>query len=307
MRMIYVALVLIIIAGATAAAIRQPAQTQKDNVRIAFVGNSIQYFYDIPRLLTALESIAGTRIAHDCCFRGGASYTSLLAKGSGMARVFPAEDIGAPTVESLLEGATWDFCVMNDFTTHPARDATREESIITLVERYAPMLTSCGATPILIMTYAYRQHVTSPRTDDLGSHGEWTRQLRDGLSAHALALGAALPPEHAPRVAPLGTALLSVHDDNPALWTKLFDPDHRHLSAKGAYLLACVLHCTIFWSAPPTDAALAASGFAPLYENARYLPDVGEYASPPTPEEAAYLRSVADSVCLPWRTVRRHE
>ena len=281
-------------------------------VRIAFVGNSIQYYYDMPRLMEALCSV---RIVQDSCFRSGATLPSLLAEGSSMSDDFGISphakcadgslDVGAPSVPSLLLGARrpWDYCVLNDVTLGPAREATRNASIAALVSEYAPMLRQCGARPILLMNYAYREAVRNDRVDstDLGDHATLTHRLRDGLDAYAAALAAVLPAAQAPRVAPLGMAMLAVQEERPELWRDLFHPDHRHLSARGAFLQACVLHCTILSSTPPVVADPSA-----LYARARCLgwdaPDASN--APPTVEEASYLTSVAERVVrTPCRAV----
>ena len=305
---------------------------------IAFVGNSIQYFYDVPRLF---EALSGEDVNHDCCFRGGATLTSLLEKGNGMRNKFGSPnaqradgiaarprammlrsipvlrscstkvclvcdmtgtfDIGAPTVDGLLSGACWDFVILNDFTLHPAREATRSESVTTLKQGYAPLILAAKATPILIMTYAYRRHTTEPPSEDLGEHPTFTRRLAEGIGAYATALAEVLPPEHAPRVAPLGLAMQAVHDERPDLWETLFHCDDRHLSARGAYLEVCVLHCTVFGEAPPAATALPEDP-AVLYARARYLQPPDAPANPlPTREEAVYLRDVAERVCRSYQ------
>ena len=272
-------------------------------LRIAFVGNSIQYYYDIPRLMEALCSV---RIVQDSCFRSGATLPSLLAEGSSMNEDFGISphakrsdgslDVGALTVQALLlDSAPWDFCVLNDLTLAPAREATRDASVAALVSQYAPMLRQCGARPILLMNYAYREHVHNKNIDSssLGDHATLTHRLRKGLDAYAAALAAVLPSNQAPCVAPLGVAMLAVKEDRPRLWRDLFHPDHRHLSARGAFLQACVLHCTILGRAPPAKADPSA-----LYVRARCLgwdaPDASNM--PPTVEEACYLSGVAERV-----------
>ena len=272
-------------------------------VRIAFVGNSIQYYYDVPRLM---EALCGVRIVQDSCFGSGATLPSLLAEGSSMRDDFGSSprakradgtlDVGAPTVSALLLGAApWDYCVLNDVTLGPAREATRDASVAALVSEYAPMLRQCGARPILLMNYAYREPVRNDRVDstDLGDHATLTHRLREGLETYAAALVAVLPAAQAPRVAPLGMAMLAVQEERPGLWRDLFHPDHRHLSARGAFFQACVLHCTILSSVPP-----AVDDPSALYVRARCLgwdaPDASN--APPTVEEAEYLIRVAERV-----------
>ena len=91
--------------------------------RVAFLGNSIQYYNDTPRFLA---NLGRGSISHpDSCYRGGASLLSLWEDGNGMKRKFATPnaetsrttvdgkevvvyDVGAPTVRSLLSGRDVD-------------------------------------------------------------------------------------------------------------------------------------------------------------------------------------------------------
>lgn len=112
--------------------------------------------------------------------------------------------------------------------------------MVTLVDGYAPLLIRAGATPALLCTHAYRSHQKG--SHDLGDNAEFTQRLQEGTAVCANALRAALPPEHKPRVAPLGAvgscrrlaslpsvpfvspfyasgaAMKAVHDERPELW-----------------------------------------------------------------------------------------
>ena len=289
------------VACSLATATSPPPQPASSTNRIAFLGNSILYFNDVPRTLEALCLCSGRTLLHDCCLRGGATLTSLLAKGNGMKKLFATPkarradgsfDVGAPTVGALLTdgAAAWDFVVMNDYTQGPARAESREESIQTLVEEYAPLLRACGATPVFVMTHAYRAHTKG--SDDLGDTVSFTRRLRDGYHAYAAALAAALPGGQRPLVCPVGVACAVVHDERPQLWAALFHTDDFHLSPAGSLLQAACLHCTLFRgeALPPEGAA----DVEQLFARARYMqpPDHPPLALP-TREEAAYLFEVA--------------
>jgi hypothetical protein len=146
--------------------------------RVAFAGNSLLYYNDVPRLLAEMH---GSELEHECCLRGGASLTTLYEQGRRNPFHPPN---GSPTVESLLADA-WDVVVLQDYTQAPARAASRDESVAALVEKYAPLLVRSGGTPILLETHAYRE--VTKGSDDLGSVEEFTAALCDGCALHARA------------------------------------------------------------------------------------------------------------------------
>jgi hypothetical protein len=80
--------------------------------RVAFMGNSMQYFNDFPRVM---EVISGGRITQDSCFKGAATMVNLLQSGNGMYQKWSTKkaliegeddlyDFGACTVHQLLFG-----------------------------------------------------------------------------------------------------------------------------------------------------------------------------------------------------------
>lgn len=81
-------------------------------IRVAFVGSSIQYYNDCPRLL---ETLSDGHIIHNSCFRGASTFARTLHKGNGMYEKFRGAnaivdedqgiyDYGACTVKQLLFG-----------------------------------------------------------------------------------------------------------------------------------------------------------------------------------------------------------
>jgi len=84
---------------------------------VAFISNSISYFNDLPRFMTALSEGS---IVQDSCFHGDASLDSMLATGNGMYQIWQTEnasvedynknesilyDFGACTIQQLLLGS----------------------------------------------------------------------------------------------------------------------------------------------------------------------------------------------------------
>lgn len=281
---------------------RSERRVKKGRVRVAFLGNSILYYNDCPRLLEALS--APRSVTQDSCLRGGSTFASLLAKGNGMASKFASpnalkpdgsHDVGAPTVRALLiDRGPWDFVVLHDYTQGPTRLESRETSSKALVKGYVPLLAKTAAIPVLMQTFAYRRHAKG--SEDLGTPPNFTALLQDGYASYAKALAEKLPDRQCPRIAPVATAFLLVHDERPSLWKKLFQPDEYHPSPHGTFLEACVLHCTIFGTAPDVAVPLDPSV---LWSRARRMgPSSSPPLSFPTLSEAEYLLQVAVRIVL---------
>ena len=158
-------------------------------LRIAFLGNSIFYFNDVPRLLEAIG--ADGAITTDCCLRGGADVEKLLDEGGALAEKFAtpnalrpdgSHDAGQPSVEALLAARAWDFVVINDYTQAPARAAAARRERARARRALGPMLRAAPAsTGPCCCRRAYREHTKG--SDDLGDNEEFTRRLSEGYAA----------------------------------------------------------------------------------------------------------------------------
>jgi hypothetical protein len=242
-----------------------------------------------------------------------------------------AYDVGKPTVLALLSGRDdeddvvkvadgageveeggrkcgkekrWDFVVLNDHTQGPARVGSRKATNDALLQWYIPLFSRYRATPIIVETAAYR-YPGIHGSGDLGSNPrEFQERVREGVLSYVETLRSGLLAQDetiAPRMAPVGTAYLRVHDDDRELWEGLFDPyDNFHPSPSGTYLQGCVLHWTIFGYAPPLSRT--EEEIASLWGDARVMHDVKNGAiGPPLPslEAAEYLWNVAREICSP--------
>jgi hypothetical protein len=288
-------------------------------VRIAHLGNSIQYYNDCPRLLEQMIASTGRHVVQDSCLRGGATLEGLFRHGNGMHAKFGISpnagnrsdgtvDIGAATVTDLFQGRgashhnkkknapppIWDFCVMNDFTQGPARSDSRDITIRALKKLYFPLFLkqkqdhSVTLIPILLQTPAYRRSGVKD-THDLGDFDNFTKLLEDGYRQYAQVLAEMRFPA---RVAPLGNAFKYIHDNyDKQFWERLYCDDEYHPSPHGSWLEACVLYGTIFQEVPPRYQEA-------FWSRQRYrLPPEHRPLPLPTAEEAETLRQVAVRVC----------
>jgi len=311
--------------------------------KVAFLGNSIQYYNDCPRFLVNLGR--GSISHQDSCLRGGANLSELWNGSAGGAPHFASmrngfardamkkkndgranivvvdtiHDLGSPTVQALFgcddadvfadgisedkEGRRrlqWDFVVLNDHTQGPARSYSRKAMRDVLLDKYLPLISDSGATPIVIETAAYR-YPAIHNSEDLGSTREFQKLVREGVQSYVEAMRTELPPSSRPSMAPVGTAFLYVHDSNHDLWEGLFDPhDNFHPSPSGTFLQGCVLHWTMFGSPPPLPRT--EEDIADLWRDARVMHDIrnGEIGAPlPSLNVAEYLWNVSKEICTP--------
>lgn len=230
-----------------------------NTIKVAFVGNSILYYNDCPRLVQQMLETRFATVIQNSCLRGGASLVSLWKDGNGMHKVYQHadgsfhDDVGAPTVKALFEQDQWNFVILNDHTQAPCRQSTKHATKKILEERYAALLEASGACPIFLQTAAYREKGLK-KSDDLGDFEEFSDRLQVGYREYAQFIrtqsssSTALLPC---RVAPVGEAVRWLYRHDPALWQKVYAPDGFHFSPLGTWLEACVLYCTLIHEFPP--------------------------------------------------------
>lgn len=276
-------------------------QNQKKKIiRVAHLGNSIQYYNDCPRLLQHMLEVTYDVVIQDSCLHGGASLVTLLVEGNGMQETFSTPnallddgtyDIGSPTVSILLAPERqWDYVIMNDQTQSPARDVTRSATLQHLREVYIPLLSN--KTAIFLMTAAYRRNAKG--SEEFGTFDEFTALLESGYEEYADAVPNS-------KVAPVGLAFQIVRNRFPTSetgefnWEMMYQIDDFHPSPHGTLLEAYVLYCTMLQEAPPK--------YDPTWwRTARVMQPPDEAPLPlPTPKEAEELRRIACEICnLPF-------
>lgn len=296
--------------------------------RVAFVGNSMMYFNDLPR---TMEKIG--RISQDSILRGGASIGSLVERDNGMWNRWRTDsasissgvwDLGACTITMLLQGhnstqARLDYdtywqdndgnqsdyrqdnpCLQSrDYLDYLAKSAPRKKPRFDFVVindntrnmRYPDMQN----TSILKSFYA-------PLIQDVTPIFLATHAYLDNTTTYETIpywtvqtyLGyrkyAAIFPNA--KVVPVGTAFLVIYEERPSFWPSLFWVDGKHPSPHGSFLQACLLHHAIFGNLP--DKALMITN---IWENARALMYPRNATVPsPTSTESEYLYNVCGRV-----------
>ena len=268
---------------------KDASKQSRDRIQVAFIGNSILYYNDCPRLLQHMLEQRYQTVVQDSCLHGGQNFVSLMEKGNGMAKKFATPnarlpngsyDIGSPTVSQLLT-SSWDYIVMNDHTQAPAREKSRKASLKALKSTYRPLVKD--STVIFIQTAAYRRPVKN--STDLGDFDDFTDLLRRGYDEYKKVLPNA-------KVAPVGMAYQYIkHTFGNKMWEKLYAIDDFHPSPHGTLLEASVVYCTMVGERPPVYDAT-------WWETARYMQPPDEEQLPiPTNEEAKVLQDVACHVC----------
>jgi hypothetical protein len=277
-------------------------EKEESSISVAFLGNSILYFNDCPRLVQRMLEHSGrySSVQQDSCLRGGASLPSLWEEGNGMTSKFriPAAqrndgtfDTGAPMVSALFgEEMEWDFVVMNDYTQAPARDSNRRRTLEVLRKHYAPLFQKSNVVPVFLQTFAYKVPNMNG-SEDLGGVDSFTDKVLEGYQIYQELLETLLGREC--RVAPVGEAFRVLYHEHRVLWEKLYSWDDFHPSPHGTWLEACVIYCTVTGEAPPAYTDLDS-----WWNQARYLQPPSQEPMPrPTVGEANELRLLACQIC----------
>lgn len=273
------------------------SQKKKKRISVAFLGNSIQYFNDSPRLVEAMLRDSGITVQQDSCLRPGASLAQLWAKGNGMRLKFstpPARlsrgryDIGAPTPTALLQFPKWDYVLFQDHTQHPTRPASRDETLNIFKDHFVPLLRQCqpGATILFLQTFAYRVPGLKS-SQDLGNFDGFTDRLVEGYDIYAHHMRKA---GFAVQIVPVGRAVQWLYKHRRHdLWESLYSWDDFHPSPHGTWLQACLIFLAL------TQGRVPPPKYNPLWwDECRYMQPPEEKPLPlPTVQEAEDLRQVA--------------
>jgi hypothetical protein len=213
----------------------------KNTTKVAFLGNSLQYYNDQPRFISQLSQ---GKLQQNSCYQPLSNFYSLWLHGNKMWEKWNTTnallpdgtyDYGAPTVAALLSSQPWDFVVMNDYSQAPADLHNRTLHIEVLKNHYAPLLVQCGATPVFMLTWAYREKGIH-ESEERGNTLDFTRSIQAGYQSYARTLSENLPANQKPRLAPVGLAFYWIHENNYDMWLKLFHWDSIHPSPHGSFL-----------------------------------------------------------------------
>jgi hypothetical protein len=177
---------------------------------VLFIGNSFTARNDLPGMVAAMASAAGTRMEHRLISVGGASLRTHWNKTEAAA---------------AIRDGRYDHVVLQEQSTLPVKNADRMRENVRLFDGE---IKAAGATTVLYLTWA-RRH--APETQ---------RQITDAYESIGRELGVT--------VVPAGVAweqVLAKHD-RPVL----HDKDDSHPTVAGTYLAACTFFATLLGQSP---------------------------------------------------------
>jgi lysophospholipase L1-like esterase len=199
------------------------ARSNRNGVRVLFVGNSLTFKNDLPQLV---HRLGGTRTP---IFAG-----SFTAPGWQL-RQFAADH----QLERLLHDVRWDVVVLQEQSQVPSFSAAdRAEEFTPYVKELADEIRASGAQPLLFVTWAHRTGDRRNVADD--TYTAMQERVDDGYADAALASGAA--------VADVGEAWARALLLRPQL--ELWASDGTHPSRAGSYLAACVFSSMLTRTSP---------------------------------------------------------
>ncbi|HZZ80587.1 MAG TPA: hypothetical protein VFE62_18935 [Gemmataceae bacterium] len=199
-----------VILGGAATGHTQDGQA-KGEVSVLFIGNSLTYYNDLPKMVAELAKADKQPPLHyERETPGGCTFEKHWKDGKALAKI---------------KSRKWDFVVLQDNSQGPLK---MRESMFEYGKKLDDEIKKQGAKTILYMTWALQN-----RPEDQAA-----------ISKAYLDLAAELKCLTAPVGNAWETALKA--DKPPILHTK----DKKHPTATGTYLAACVIYATIYGRSP---------------------------------------------------------
>lgn len=188
------------------------AQDGQDmDINVLFIGNSLTYGNDLPKMVAELAKAGNQRpIHHERETPGGCTFEKHWKDGKALAKI---------------QSRKWDYVVLQDNSQGPLK---KRDSMFDHGKKFDAEIKKQGAKTILYMTWALQD-----KPEDQAA-----------ISKAYLDLSAELKSQ----IAPVGNAWEAALRGNkkPALHTA----DKKHPTATGTYLAACVFYATIFGKSP---------------------------------------------------------
>lgn len=183
----------------------------KDEVRVLFIGNSLTYSNDMPRIFEKLFDASSKK--------------KLVVEVIAEPNFGLQDHWEKKKAIKILEKKKWDFVVLQQ---GPSASKEGRQSLAEYSRMFLPAITKSGAKPALFMVWP-----------SLSRPGDF-----DGvISSYALAAK-----ETHGVLLPVGCVFRSATGSNPNL--KLYSEDGFHPSATGSYLAALAILKTLFDSVP---------------------------------------------------------
>jgi hypothetical protein len=197
------------------------ARSDRDGIRVLFVGNSFTYYNSMPALVRELA--VGDP--------GGPAIFPVSYTAPNWNLEKAADDDG---LADLLDSVRWDAVVLQEqsqMLSFPAE--WRRRNVHPVVRELDRKIFVRGSQTILFMSWGYL------RGDDRNSPSDTYAAMQERLARASLELGRLLDVD----VAPVGLAWAEAIRRRPSV--KLWADDGRHPSKLGSYLAACVFYAIL--------------------------------------------------------------
>ena len=215
-RLYRISLLLVIffsLAAFSSSVVSSQAKPSGKPLRILFIGNSLTFYYEMPKVLAIMANAPG---------RQPALFTQMYAPGG-----FTLENnyTQGEALKLIREGK-WDYVVLQDGS---AQTITDRENFFEYSRKFDSEIKKAGAKTIFYMTWAYQK-----------SDPNMFSQVAKGYKKMAADVNAP--------VAPVGLAWQRALKEQPRII--LYDNDGVHPTSAGAYLPACVFYITLTGKSP---------------------------------------------------------
>jgi hypothetical protein len=209
-------------AQTTAPSALAQAPANPDATGVLFIGNSLTFYNDLPRLFVALAESGGRSVEADMSSSGGGTLAGHATSGN---------------TRYKLNQRTWSFVVLQEQSEYPAVAARRQELVYPALRALRDRIAEVGAVPILFMTWG--------RRDGCPEIGYQTyEEMQAGVEEGYLEIA----DEYGWAVVPVGVAWRNAIEQRPDL--ELWLPDGIHPTLPGSYLAACTFYAAIFRHSP---------------------------------------------------------
>ena len=183
----------------------------KDEINVLFIGNSLTYYNDLPKMVAALAKADKQRpLHHERETPGGCTFEKHWKDGKALAKI---------------QSRKWDFVVLQDNSQGPLK---KRESMFDHGKKFDAEIKKQGAKTVLYMTWALQNKP----------------EEQAAISKAYLDLSGELKSQIAPVGNAWETALKA--DKKPILHKN----DKKHPTPTGTYLAACVFYATIYGKSP---------------------------------------------------------
>jgi hypothetical protein len=181
--------------------------------RVLFIGNSLTYYNNLPKMFRALVAAGGNSIVTEMEAIGDASLADHTRSAATMAR--------------LAQG--WDLVVLQENSSVSDDPQRMKSQMLPAAAELAARAREAGGEPLLYETWAYEESDFS--------------EMQKRLEASYLSVS----DEIAASVVPVGRAWTEiVAAGESGLW----QPDGNHPTAYGTYLAACTFYAAILDASP---------------------------------------------------------